>query len=550
MLQGRSVLALFAVLGFASTSSAETHDYYGKAGLKLGSGFRKLNVSSNPPPCLVVSKATVTEDDIVGNFQLQTTLIRDRQQLYSLLHIDAHLAARSLAANANVDTSFDKETSMDSDDLTWVMYAYQEFGSETIDPVFNDRAASLKASPKLLIQRCGQEYVQSVKKASQVAAVFTLHSLNQSTKSTLEAHFSGGASWAGNQVNFSANYKSFLSEASQHGSVEVKIFGFGGGGLAKLSNIVSHGDDFENVRSTLATYLSTEMVASKAVPISFTTASFGDLTDPPISVSPVGNPPQLDSVYLEYGNVLSRIRKAEEMVARSGRYGYVTDEQVKYLNETKKSLAVHLAKLQAQANQCNQSAEKCEFPDIDSTIVNWPLSPEQNCSRWGPGVCAECEIPVSFLGVLTGKTFTYGCSHMKEGASVHVKFEGLYITINDAEPGNVVWNAWITASLKGLDPCDRCSLSRISPGLGAPNVPQNQVQLDYHWKEFDFDGFTKAVGGKAQVHLVIDHCQSGDHSTTCDSAPPGTGSPRQDVPNRGFPVPYPPPQAKIRFTTE
>jgi hypothetical protein len=158
-------------------------------------------------------------------------------------------------------------------------------------------------------------------------------------------------------------------------------------------------------------------------------------------------------------------------------------------------------------------------------------------------------MPVSFLGELTGKTFTFACTHMKEGSTVSVKFEGLYITINDSDPDNKVWNAWITASTRGLDPCDRCSISRVSPGLGA-NVPANQVQYDFHWKEFDFLGATKANGGKAQVTLSIDHCQTGDHPTTCDSSPPGVGSSRQDVPNHGFPIPYPPPQATVRFTAD
>jgi hypothetical protein len=167
--------------------------------------------------------------------------------------------------------------------------------------------------------------------------------------------------------------------------------------------------------------------------------------------------------------------------------------------------------------------------------VNWPISPEQNCSRWEPGVCTECEVPVSFLGELTNKTFAHQCTHMKDGAKVHVMFESLYITINNAEPDNKVWNTWITASVSGLDPCTRCSMSRISPGLGNPNIPQNQVQLDYHWKEFNFDGYTKAIGGTAQVQLVLNHCQAGDHPTTCDSSPLGPVQIAKTCPTTDFP---------------
>jgi hypothetical protein len=211
---------------------------------------------------------------------------------------------------------------MDTDDLTWIMYGYQEFGSDSLNPVLNPRGTRVKQNAGKLIQTCGDEYVIHVKKASQRAAVFTLHSLNKTTKSTLAAHFDGGASWSAGQVSFSANFKNFLSEASQHGSIEVKIFGFGSGGLGKLSDIVANGDRFDNVRNTIAHYLSTEMTASTAAPISFTTASFGDLAEPPLSTTPVGDPPELDSIYLEYGNTLARIRRIEDMVGgRNGAYG-------------------------------------------------------------------------------------------------------------------------------------------------------------------------------------------------------------------------------------
>ena len=542
--------ACVLIMNSIGSGHAETYDYYGKANFKLGSGFRKLNPSQPPAPCLVVSPQTIQTDDTVGQFQLKINLVKDRQQLYSLLHIDAHLAGRTLAANANVDTAFDKETSMESDDLTWILYAYQEYGSQSINPIFITDAKALKSTPAKLIQRCGQEYVQSVKRATQIAAVFTLHNLNQSTKTSLEVRFGGGASWTGGDVTFSGNYKSFLSEASQHGTIEVKVFGFGGGGIARLSDIVLKGDNFDNVRAALAGYLRTDMGAERAAPISFTTSSFGDLTDPPISISPVGDPPQLDSIYLEYGNTLSRIRRIEEMLSgTNGRFGYVSNQQLQMLKKIRQGLADHLSILQDQAYQCNQPKSTCKFADIDTDVIEWPKSPDENCSKWKNATCNECQVPIRFLGELTGKKFTFACTHMPNNASVHVKFENLYITINDSEPDNKVWNTWIIASVQGLSICTTCTVSRVSPGLGAGGPP-NSEQLDRHWKLFDFEGNTKADSGVAHVQLTIDKCQAGPRLTTCDSSPPGTGTNHtlDGVSNRGFPVPYPPPGASIVFT--
>jgi hypothetical protein len=93
----RSLVACtLCLLSFSSVAHAGTYDYYGKASLKLGSGFRKLNPSQPPAPCLVVSKQTVEEDSTVGKFKLETEKVTDRQTLHTLLHVDAHLAARTL----------------------------------------------------------------------------------------------------------------------------------------------------------------------------------------------------------------------------------------------------------------------------------------------------------------------------------------------------------------------------------------------------------------------------------------------------------------------
>lgn len=543
-------LALFVFVSLAfRTLSATDYDYYPKAGISLGSGFRPLNPTTPPPPCLVVSAQTETDDNTVGAFKMDVKLIHDRSQMYELLHWDAHLAARSLAVTGKVDATFDRETSVESEDIVWVLYAYQEFGTKSIDPVLKSQYESLKHKPTQLIRTCGPEYVSSVRRASQVAAVFTLHTSSQATKQTLEAHFSGSASFSSGSVDFSAGYKNFLKEASQHGNIEVKVFGFGGGGVQKLSDIVSKGDTFDSVRADLATYLSEEMIASKAVPIAFTTGFFGDLADPPSSENPTGEPPGLLSTYQEYGRTLGRINRIESILsAREGPFGFVTDQQVQYLHAEENRLAKNLSILEHQASKCNSTPDSCTFPDIDASQIDWPLSPEINCSKWKDAVCEGCQVPVAFVSELTNATKSYSCSKMKEGTAVHVKFENLWITINSSVPDNKVWNAWIIASIQGLDPCVLCQEQRVSPGLGAIANPQ----LNYNWKQFSFEGDTTVKNGTAAVQLVLNRCQTGPNLVTCDTAPPGIGATGADVQNGGFPngTSDPPPEAYALFTSK
>jgi hypothetical protein len=527
---------------------ATDYDYYPKANVSIGAGFRPLNPTTPPPPCLVVSAQTVTDDNSVGPFKMEVTLIHDRSQMNEVLHWDAHLAARSLAASGKVDATFDRETSVESEDIVWILYAYQEFGSKSIDPILKPRYEAVRHNATQLIRACGPEYVSSLRRAAQVAAVFTLHTGSQETKQTLELHFSGSASFSGGSVDFSAGYKNFLKEASQHGNIEVKIFGFGGGGVAKLSDIVTKSDNFDAVRTTLATYISNEMIAVKAFPIGFTTGYFGDLADPPLSKSPVGEPPALLSIYGEYGKTLSRIRRIEQILSdREGAFGFVTDQQVQYLRDQEARLATNLSLLERQASTCSSTPNSCAFPNIDVIQIEWPLSPELNCTRWRNGICEACRVPVSFVSELTGATKKYSCSKMKEGKIVHVKFESLWITINSNANDNKVWNAWIVASVTGLDNCVLCSDSRVSPGLGASPNPQ----LDYNWKQFRFEGDTTVRNGVSSVQLILNKCQTGPTLVTCDTSPPGAGSKLGDVPQHGFPdgISYPPPTAYAVFTS-
>ncbi len=530
------------------TLSATDYDYYPRSSISIGAGFRPLNPTTPPPPCLVVSDQTVTTDDSVGPFNMDVKLVHDRSQMYELLHWDAHLAARSLAATGKVDATFDRETTVEAEDIVWVLYAYQEFGTKSIDPNLKPKYEGLKHNGALLVRTCGPDYVSSLRRAVQVAAVFTLHTGSQQTKQTLELHFSGSASFSAGSVDFSAGYKNFLMEAAQHGNIEVKVFGFGGGGVSKLSDIVTKGDNFDAVRTTLATYISNEMVAAKAFPIGFTTGYFGDLADPPVSESPVGEPPALLSVYGEYGRTLGRITRIEEILSgRDGAYGFVSDQQVQYLREQANRLAANLSALEHQATTCNSTPNSCAFPNIDATQIDWPLSPELNCTHWRNGTCEACQVPVSFVSELTGSTKTYSCAKMQDGQKAHVKFENLWITINSNAPDNKVWNAWIIASVTGLDSCVLCSDTRVSPGLGASPNPQ----LNYNWKQFSLEGDTTVKNGVTTVQLVLNQCQTGPTHVTCDTSPPGGGSNLGDVTNHGFPdgTPVPPPAAYVSITT-
>ena len=553
----RQQATLFWITALTTTALfGESYDYFPKAPMSLGSGFSRLRPTQKFPPCLDTSPSHVREASTLGAFQLNISLVRSRRDLYSLLHVDARLAARTLAANASVDTQFDKETSFESDDLIWVLEAYQEFGvRELLSVRANDDARQLLRTPQQLVARCGREYVQSERRAAQVAAVFSLHNLNESTKQTLQIHFSGGASWAGTQLDFSAGYKSFLLEASSKGRVDLRVYGFGGGGISKLSELVLKAENFASVQATLAKYIQEEVRPEKGYPISFNTGSFGSIANPPSS-DVINDRPELESVYLAYGNALARLERIEEILrGRDRLFGYVSDSQAAQLLASRTKLAKAISALYQLSRQCSGDRPTCTFPEIDIEPISWPRNPEERCTDWRKGSCYACESAVSFSGYTSGRSLRLECSHMPTGVKIEIRFDG-FIVVSSTVPDNKVWNSWIIAGIGGVDGtcvADNrdwsCMDSRVSEGLGAPNVPQNLVKLNRYWKRFRLGGVQTMKGAESTATLVIHKCQNGPSEATCDTVPPGTGTDftGDGVLNRGFPEQYPPESAIYRI---
>ena len=128
----RLVFGSVLLLMFAGTIRGDSYEYYPGTALGLGKGFSKLSPTQNFPSCLKLSKEYITDSQVNGPFVFHMDLVDSRAKLYSLFHLDAHLAAHAFAATAHVDTTFDTETSLDSQDLVWVLYAYQSFRSRII----------------------------------------------------------------------------------------------------------------------------------------------------------------------------------------------------------------------------------------------------------------------------------------------------------------------------------------------------------------------------------------------------------------------------------
>jgi hypothetical protein len=553
------LLAPFMLLSLGDILFAENYQYYPGTALGLGKGFDSLLPSRNFPNCLKLTSEYITPAHTAGPFNFHMDLIDTRQQLYNLLHLDVHLAAQTVATSFNADAQFDRETSMSSEDLTWVLYAYQEFGNEELSPSLNNDALPYRNSASKLVSRCGPEYVQTIEKAAELAVVFTIQNIGRTEKSDLRLHFDGGVSWSGGDVNFSLNSRQFFSSAFSQGVVHMRAYGFGGGGITKLApDLILTPDNFDSVRKTISTYVGTYMTEDRAASVRYITGHFPSLADPPVNVNPAPISPSLLSNFMNYEDLQARVEKIETILrGRNGEFAYLRDDQIAIYQDLRTRLAATLHKLYGILGTCATPSGDCELAPINTEQVNWPQNPETNCTTWKNGVCYKCDFPVRFVSVSDPSTFKFICTRMPPGSKVAFGFDG-FITITKEFPDNKVWNSWITAYLDGIDEqCDRnvrrfqydCSDSRVSPGLGS-NLPADQVKLNFFWTYFQLRGThqlknPKAIGSivaqapetTAVGSLVLSRCATGPKNATCDSVPPGQGSPDQNVSTKGFPFP-------------
>ena len=537
----RSAILLLAVIFLCLTcpkARSEQYDYFpGAPG--LGEGFDRTNPVRPLRHCLDISKITPRALQAVGPYQANSKLIVDRSELYSALHIDVNVSAHSLAASGSANTDLETSTQTKSNITTWMLRVYQDFGSQSLsEENFVEGAKGLRNTLPTLLLVCGKEYVSKVQLASQLTVLFTSTDLSATESSNLGTSISGGFSAGAGGVSVSASLRSTMTQIATHHGVEIRMFGFGAGGVQKLGDAITNNGDIDQLLKDVNTYLTSEFTTDKAFPIQFFTSDTGLLAANPRASQFVVDKPELPQIYLDYMDATARYTALQRIVReRDTTYGYLKDDQISnYKSERDVASAEKSAAYKILQDCANNTT--CKTVADSQLHVRWPTSPEPSCQTWEHYQCVECRQEITFTGEPTGLTLPYSCRQMPANALVHVDFNG-FIVISSNVPDSKVWNAWIDAYLNGItEPCSgnldgrplQCKDSRVST---------NQVKV-YQWKLLKMHAATR-VGpdNSASASLFIGQCQTGPTHVTCDTVPPGLGAVIEKVGNNGFPPDVP-----------
>ncbi len=535
----RTLAIALAVFTICCPVSAENYQYHPVSPMKLGWGFSLLNPTEAIPSCLDLTQGA-DRPDAGSSPQLSSSLVTSQEDMYRKLNIDANLSAHYMFANVSANFSMEQEVSFHSDDTTWMMKAYANFGKRSLKlPVtLTADAKALAALPNKskFYDRCGEEYAIQEERASQIVAIFTAHHLDKSLKQKIETSVSGGYSMGAGGVDLSASYRDALNQASKASTVNLTVYAFGGKGVTALASLVVTGDNLDSVRQKLSDYVGT-LTYDNSIPISFTTGHYSRLIgDAKRSV--FGTPPGLVSEYFAYLDTFKKATQLHQIIhAEDAEYAYLTDAQLGALTALANRYQLAAQALFNKGVSClaanGQNSTACNPPQDNLDRIVWPTVPDEHCTAWVRGECMACSFVISFMNAKPPSTTSVECTHMRNGVVAEAQFNG-YVTASHDHPDNKIWNVidYILLSRKGED-CrtetgneDVCFDGHISGGNA----------LLYTWKPLHVSRSELIENNVGHWQLTLTKCQvSVADNQACDTAPPGLGSPF--INGGGFPQP-------------
>jgi hypothetical protein len=196
---------------------------------------------------------------------------------------------------------------------------YGRFGM--VAPRLTAEAAALAKTDLLAFRnRCGYEYVGQVRKGVLAAAVYTVKNLSQSSKKHLQASFNAGIGGAVWDVQAKASYEEFIKQAAAEGSLELKIYLVGGGGITIIVPTIEKTSDVAAVKKDLIAYAQ-KMGPENAVPISYVSGSLASFVPALANLDFDNYIRTIDNLFFYFQEFNSRGRKIHEYILAADDFG-------------------------------------------------------------------------------------------------------------------------------------------------------------------------------------------------------------------------------------
>lgn len=367
---------LFYLIFFPSCGIAQIYHYHPNSPALIGGNFDPTFPGRAYPECLVRSHEraeSLLPGQKPGSAAETKFFIRSvssRQELYRMLNVSLSLSGSYGFFSGDYSGSLEQENTFLSEEFTWVIYGYTNFGRFSINEQrLKDEIRELADDPVAFRIRCGTEYIQIGVRAVQAAAIFTIKNLEESERRILEQTLSASYGGAGLSIGGDAQYREFVQTASKFGQIEVNLHAIGGPGVSALSPIITNVKNPSVVLDTLRSYFENLTLEQSAF-VSFNAGSLQSLIGRQ-SVETILYNRMMAEAFAEYEKLSAERARLIDI------YSYPKDWGIS--DEVRKDISVEIDRVDHHRQLILDAVHQCKhvFNEMDEASVR---SRQDDCS--------------------------------------------------------------------------------------------------------------------------------------------------------------------------
>jgi len=264
---------------------------------------------------------------------------------------------------------------------------------ELINPTLKAQYSALDSAT--LLRRCGREIITRQKKGAQVALIYHLEDLSESTVSKLERSFQGGVSSGALSVDSRDKFQQFLSKAASVSKVRLNFDAIGGPGVAAVSGLVTANDDVSRVETVVSNYMSRITPNNAAGWQLFSASTLTALAGREDAQSDRQVRQVLVELYKADTSVQSKLTQVRRVLDPNGIYLSQLDQgTVERLSTAEGQLTAAARAIRTAADRCSRG-EECAPINSDVTRIDVSFLPKAPNVRWRNSDRDELEITLT-----------------------------------------------------------------------------------------------------------------------------------------------------------
>lgn len=294
---------------------------------RLGHGI-KVATEQLYPSCIrnfspkdVVSEDALSNDHMpAGTLRLEVTseVIRSYQKLDEYLNESISANVQYMAYSGSAQYSHEKQTSLSSDQITVGIRAKADFGRWYLkNPEIKTELQSVgKSNPQKFYQTCGTEFVSGYRLGQGLNIVLRTLETSSYSYEKIQAGATASAKFASGGGSVQAAFLNVASSLLKFGSLEVRIIGYGTGGLATTAEIIKTPKDVEKIVEIISDMLK-QMDSKQSVITEYLTSPYPIQYQPYMAIAGEAQKTTLNDLYGAFRKVDSDLSRMRQYVAGS-----------------------------------------------------------------------------------------------------------------------------------------------------------------------------------------------------------------------------------------